>query len=113
MENAAIVAFTEIQTDHRFDVFDHGATHVPSTHGIGGLVHESVNKTGDEELSVEVLGLNRARFAFDAEDHGFAVFLVELHHFAQDRVTNNRLDDGLGGRHGDGTLLGVNIADNG
>ena len=51
--------------------------------------------------------------AFDGENHGFTVLLVELHHFTQHRVANDRRYDGLGGGDGNGAVVNVDVADDG
>ena len=113
VEHTAVVPLSEVKANHGFDLLDDGTADVSSAHGVGGLVHKAVNQSGDEELAVEVLGLNGAGLAFDGEDHGFAVFLVELHHFAQHRVANDRCHDGFGGGNGNGAVVDVDVADHG
>ena len=113
MEHAAIVAFTEIKANHGFDLFDDGTADISAAQSIGGLVHKAVNQSGDKELSVEVLRLERARFSFNAEDHGLSVLFVEFDHFAEYSIANGGLNDWFGGCHGNGITLNVDIANDG
>ena len=113
VEHAAVIPLSEVKANHGFDFLDHGSADVAPAHGVGGLVHEPVNQTGDKELAVEVLRLNGSGLAFDGENHGFTVLLVELHHFAQHRVANDRRHDGLGGGDGNGAVVNVDVADHG
>ena len=113
MEHTAVVSLAEIKANDRFDLLHEGAADISSAKCVGGLVHESVNQSGDEELTVEVLGLNGARFALNGEDHRFTVLFVELDHFAQDGVAHSGFDDGFGGGDGNGAVVNVDIADHG
>ena len=113
MKHAAVVALSEVEANHGFNFLDDGTADVSSAHGVGSLVHEAVNQSGDKELAVEVLRLNGAGLAFDGEDHGLTVLLVELDHLAKHRVANDRCHDGFGGRHGNGAVVNVDVADHG
>ena len=99
MENTAIVAFAEIKADHGCDLFDDGSTNVSTAERIGGLVHKAINEPGDKELPVEVLGLERTGFSFNAEDHGLSVLFVEFDHFAEHGVAHGGFNDRLGRCH--------------
>ena len=99
MEHAAIVAFTEIKANHGFDLFDDGTADISAAQSIGGLVHKAVNQSGDKELSVEVLRLERARFSFNAEDHGLSVLFVEFDHFAEHGVAHGGFNNRFGWCH--------------
>ncbi len=110
VQHAAVVPFSEVEANNGFDLFDDGTANIPSAHGVRCLVHESVNQPGDEELSVEVLGLQRTGFTFHAQNHRFTVLFVEFDHFAQDGVADRRLNDGFRGGDADGAVFHADVS---
>ena len=110
VQHAAVVPFSEVEANNGFDLFDDGTANIPSAHGVRCLVHESVNQSGDEELSVEMLGLQRTGFTFHAQNHGFTVLFVEFHHFAKDGVADRRLNDGFRGGDADGAVFHADVS---
>ncbi len=111
MQDAAIVALSEVQSNHGFDLFDDGPAHISSSKSVGGLVHEAVNQSGHEELAVEMLGLNGTRLAFNRQDHGLAVLFIEFDHLAQHGIAHAWFHDVLGRKDMDGATIVVHGAD--